>query len=158
MEHEIFLSVDGLSKSYGSTRVVDQVSFSVFRGGHFGPVLLIGILSSFSMVSVSLVVASFLNTVFDVLTVGCFPFFILMFFSGAMFPLPKLNMFSILGHPLGITDILPLTHTVNAFHRILNYGAGWTEIRFDILMIVVLTLIYFLAGLLLYQKRKLSKA
>ncbi|WP_068785491.1 P-loop NTPase family protein [Paenibacillus phocaensis] len=135
MEHEIFLSVDGLSKSYGSTRVVDQVSFSVFRGGHFGPVLLIGILSSFSMVSVSLVVASFLNTVFDVLTVGCFPFFILMFFSGAMFPLPKLNMFSILGHPLGITDI-----------------------RFEILMIVVLTLIYFLAGLLLYQKRKLSKA
>ncbi|GIO38443.1 putative ABC transporter ATP-binding protein YfiL [Paenibacillus antibioticophila] len=36
MEKEIFLSVDGLSKSYGSTRVVDQVSFSVFRGEVFG--------------------------------------------------------------------------------------------------------------------------
>lgn len=126
--------------------------------GNFGPVLLIGILSSLSMVSVSLVVASFLNTVFDVLTVGCFPFFILMFFSGAMFPLPKLNMLSILGHPLGPTDILPLTHTVNAFNKILNYGAGFYEIRFEVFMMVVLTLIYFLAGLVLYQKRKLSKA
>ncbi|WP_018752044.1 ABC transporter ATP-binding protein [Paenibacillus sanguinis] len=36
MEKEIFLSVDGLSKSYGSARVVDQVSFSVFRGEVFG--------------------------------------------------------------------------------------------------------------------------
>ncbi|MGM1046975.1 MAG: ABC transporter permease [Bacillota bacterium] len=126
--------------------------------GNFGTVLLIGVISSLSMVSISLVMASFLNTVFDVLTVGCFPFFILMFFSGSMFPLPKLHLFSIQGHSLGITDIMPLTHTVNAFNKVLNYGAGWNEIRFDVFMIVLLTLVYFLVGLVLYQKRKLSKA
>lgn len=127
-------------------------------GGDFGSILLIGVISSLSMVSVSLVVASFLNSIFDVLTIGCFPFFILMFFSGSMFPLPKLNVWTINGHPLGITDILPLTHTVNAFNKILNYGAGLSDIRFDLWMIVGLTLIYFCAGLLLYQKFKLSKA
>lgn len=150
---QAFIAVGALFLSYWTA-----LGLGYSPAGNFGPVLLIGIISSLSMVSVSLVVASFLNTVFDVLTVGCFPFFILMFFSGTMFPLPKLNMFSILGHPLGITDILPLTHTVNAFNKILNYGAGLNEIRFDVFMIVALTLIYFLAGLILYQKRKLSKA
>ncbi|MNW38630.1 ABC-2 family transporter protein [compost metagenome] len=126
--------------------------------GEFGAVLFVGIISSFSMVAISLVVASFLNTVYDVLTVGCFPFFILMFFSGSMFPLPKMNMININGHSLGITDILPLTHTANAFNQILNYGAGITDILFDIFMISILTVIYFAIGLMLYQKRKLSKA
>lgn len=126
--------------------------------GSFGSILFIGVISSLSMVSISLVVASFLNTVFDVLTVGCFPFFILMFFSGSMFPLPKINVLMINGHSLGITDILPLTHTVNSFNKILNYGAGLNDVLFDVVMIVFLTIIYFSAGLILYQKRKLSKA
>lgn len=126
--------------------------------GSFGTVLIVGMLSSLSIVSLSLVVASFLNTVFDVLTVGCFPFFILMFFSGSMFPLPKLSVMTIQGHPIGITDILPLTHTVNAFNKVLNFGAGWQEIRFEVTMILLLTVLYFVAGVVLYQKRKLAKA
>jgi len=126
--------------------------------GSFGAVLVVGIISSFSMVAASLVLGSFLNTVFDVLTIGCFPFFIMMFFSGSMFPLPKLNMFSIAGHSFGITDILPLTHTANAFNKILNYGCGIADVAFDIIMIIILTIIYFISGIILYQKRKLSKA
>lgn len=126
--------------------------------GGFGAVLIVGIISSFAMVAISLVVASFLNTVFDVLTIGCFPFFILMFFSGSMFPLPKMNLFSISGHSFGLTDILPLTHTAGAFNKILNYGAGISGVIFEILMIGFLTIIYFILGLILYQKRKLSKA
>jgi ABC-2 type transport system permease protein len=126
--------------------------------GSFGTVLVVGIVSSFSMVAVSLIVASFLNTIFDVLTIGCFPFFVMMFFSGCMFPLPKMNMFSVLGHSFGITDILPLTHTVAAFNKILNYGAGISDVGFEIFMITVLTIIYFVLGIALYQKRKLSKA
>ncbi|MNI55847.1 ABC-2 family transporter protein [compost metagenome] len=126
--------------------------------GEFGAVFAVGLLSSFSMVAVSLVVASFLNTVFDVLTIGCFPFFILMFFSGSMFPLPKMNVFTIGGHSFGITDLLPLTHTANAFNQILNYGAGLEDVLFDFVMIALLTVIYFAMGLRLYQQRKLSKA
>ena len=126
--------------------------------GGFGPVLVVGIISSFSMVAISLVVAAFLDTIFDVLTIGCFPFFILMFFSGSMFPMPKMDIFTVAGHSFAITDILPLSHTANAFNKILNYGAGIEEILFDILMIGLLTVIYFAAGILLYQRRKLSKA
>ncbi len=125
--------------------------------GEFGPVLVVGIISSFSMVSLSLLVASFLNSVFDVLTIGCFPFFILMFFSGSMFPLTKMNILTLFGHPFGVSDILPLTHTASAFNKILNFGYGLADVGFEIIMIVVLSVIYFSFGLLLYQKRKLSK-
>lgn len=126
--------------------------------GEFGAVLMVGIVSSFSMVAVSLLVSSFLNSVFDVLTIGCFPFFIMMFFSGSMFPLPKINLFTLGGHSFGITDILPLTHTANAFNKILNFGSGITDVGFDMAMIVLLSLIYFAAGVILYNRRKLSRA
>ncbi|RCX19725.1 ABC-2 type transport system permease protein [Fontibacillus phaseoli] len=148
---QAFIAVGAMMLSYWTA-----LGLGYSPSGNFGTVLLVGVLSSLSMVSISLVVASFLRTVFDVLTVGCFPFFILMFFSGSMFPLPKLPLFSIQGHSLGITDILPLTHTVNAFNKVLNYGAGWNEIKFDLFMILILTLVYFLAGLGLYQRRRLS--
>lgn len=55
-------------------------------------------------------------------------------------------------------DILPLTYTANAFNKILNYGEGFGGVLFEIFMICLLTVIYFAAGLVLYQKRKLSKA
>ena len=126
--------------------------------GSFESILFIGVISSLSMVSISLVVASFLNTVFDVLTIGCFPFFILMFFSGSMFPLPKIHILTFGGHSIGVMDVLPLTHTVDAFNQIMNYGAGLNDVTWDIIIILFLTIIYFSAGLLLYQKRKLSKA
>ncbi len=114
--------------------------------------------AAISIVAISLVVASFLNTVFDVLTVGCFPFFILMFFSGAMFPMPEIQLFSMFGHSIGVTDILPLTHTAKAFSLILNNGAGITDVWLEILMIVILTGFYFVIGQVLYKKRKFSKA
>lgn len=126
--------------------------------GNFGPVVLVGVLSSFSMVAVSLVVSSFLNTMFDVLTIGCFPLFIMMFFSGSMLPLPKVNMFNLGSHAFGFADILPLTHTAAAFNKILNDGAEIADVYFEIIMICFLAVFYFIIGVVLYQKRKLSKA
>lgn len=132
--------------------------FGYKAAGSFFAVLIVGIISSLSMVAMSLIIASFLNTVFDVLTIGCFPFFIFMFFSGCMFPLPKMNLFHIAGKSFGVTDLLSLTHTATAFNKILNYGVGLSDISFELLMITILSVIYFVIGVVLYQKRKLSKA
>lgn len=126
--------------------------------GDFETVVIVGIISSFSMVAISLIVASFLSTIFDVLTIGCFPFFILMFFSGSMMPLPKMNILTIGGHAFGITDILPLTHTATAFNKILNFDASLSGVSFELGMITILSILYFALGLFLYQKRKLTKA
>lgn len=126
--------------------------------GSFLSVLVVGILSGLSMVAMSLIVASFLNTLVDVLTIGCLPFFIFMFFSGCMFPIPKTTLFTVAGKSFGITDILSLTHSSAAFNKILNYGAGLTDISYEMSMITILTIIYFIIGVFLYQRLKLSKA
>ncbi len=126
--------------------------------GKFGPVLFVAILTSLSMMPVSLITAAFLKSAFDVATVGCFPFFILLFFSGCMFPLPGVRLFSIAGHIFNVFDILPLTHASTAFGKILNSGAGIADVLYELSMILLLTVIYFMIGLLLYRKRKLSRA
>jgi ABC-2 type transport system permease protein len=126
--------------------------------GSFWAALAVGALSSLSMVAISLVMASFLNTVFDVLTVGVFPFFILMFFSGSMFPLPAMNLLTVGTRSFGVPDLLPLKHAAEAFNKILNYGAGLGDVRYELAMTAILTLLYGALGLRLYGRRKLSKA
>jgi ABC-2 type transport system permease protein len=126
--------------------------------GSFGPVLVVAILTSLSMMPVSLITAAFLKSAFDVATVGCFPFFILLFFSGCMFPLPGVRLFSFAGYVFNVFDILPLTHASTAFGKILNSGAGISDVLYELCMILLLTAVYFIIGLFLYRRRKLSRA
>lgn len=150
---QMIVAISAIALSYSTALLLGYKSL-----GGFGTILIVGAISSLAMVAVSLLISSFLNTIFDVLTIGCFPFFIMMFFSGSVYPLPKINLFAIGNHTFGITDILPLTHTVNAFNKILNNGASIHDVLFDIFMIALLTIIYFIIGLALYNKQKFSKA
>ena len=126
--------------------------------GDVGALIVVSILSSISMVAVSLILASFLKTVFDVLTIGVVPFFVMMFFSGSMMPLSKVTIITIVGQNFGFADLLPLTHTASAFNKILNFDLGFKDIIFEIIMIMLLTIIYMIAAMVLYKRRRLSKA
>jgi ABC-2 type transport system permease protein len=116
-------------------------------------VIVVGILSSLSIIAISLVVAALLRSVFDLMTIGCFPFFILMFFSGGMFPIPPLQLFVVGGRSININDILPTTHSITALGKILNYDSGLGDVVFEIGAIVILSFIYFIAGVWLFTKR-----
>ena len=82
--------------------------------------LIVGIVSTLSVVAISILVAAFLKSIFELLTIGCFPFFILMFFSDVLFPLPKITLFHVAGNTVHANDLLPTTLTVSAFNEILN--------------------------------------
>ncbi|MCJ7682119.1 MAG: ABC transporter permease, partial [Candidatus Aminicenantes bacterium] len=60
--------------------------------GSLAAIMVVTIFSCLSVIGISLIVAAFLRTIFDLMTIGCFPFFILLFFSGSMFPLPQLRL------------------------------------------------------------------
>lgn len=75
-----------------------------------------------------------------------------------MFQMPQIKLLHIYKYSFGITDILPLTHMANSFNKILNYGASYGDIMFEIVMILVLTVICFMIGLFIYNKSKLTKA
>jgi len=121
--------------------------------GSLVAVTVVGILSCLAIIAISVLVAAMLRTIFDLMTVGCFPFFILMFFSGGMFPLPTISLFSLGGHPFNVNDFLPTTHAITAFGKILNQGMGLGDVVFEIGAIAVLTVLYFAFGIWLFTKR-----
>jgi len=115
--------------------------------------LLVGALTCFSVVSISIITSCFIKTMFGLLTLGCFPFFILMFFSDCFLPLPKINLFSLSGHQVYVNDILPTATATRAFNKILNYDSGFLDISFEIIWILALSLVYFFIGILLFRKK-----
>ncbi len=125
-------------------------------GGPLLEVLLVCVLCSLSIIGISLIMAAFLRSIFDLMTIGCFPFFILMFFSGGMFPLPALHVFTLFGHAINVNDVLPTTHAIFAIDRILNYGTGLAGLQFEIGALAVLTVAYFAIGLWLFKKKYLD--
>ena len=129
------------------------ISLGYQSSGSLIAMIVIGILSSLSIVAISLVVAALLRSVFDLMTIGCFPFFILMFFSGGMFPIPPLQLFVVGERPININDILPTTHSISALGKILNYDSGLGDVVFEIGAIIILSFIYFTAGVWLFTKR-----
>jgi ABC-2 type transport system permease protein len=126
--------------------------------GSLVPLLAVAAVSAVAVVAISVLVAAFLTTIFELLTVGCFPFFVLMFFSDAMIPLPKIPLFHVAGHVVNATDVLPTSLCVRAFGAILNDGGGLSAVWFELAGIVVLTVVYFAVGIWFFRRRHMSVA
>ena len=86
-----------------------------------------------------------------VMIVGNFPLFILMFFTNSMFPLPRNEIIS----GFAINDILPPTHAVNALNKIFTFGVGLKDIAYEIIMLVILTAVYYAIGIYYFKKKHL---
>ena len=129
------------------------VALGYKSAGSLPALAVLGFFTSVSIIALSLIVAASIRTIFDLMTIGCFPFFILMFFSGGMFPLPSLQLFAVGGRPFYINDILPTTHSIAAMGKVLNHEAGLGDVVFEIGAILVLSIIYFAVGVWLFTRR-----
>ncbi len=138
--------------------LVTAVALGYETSGSLAALTAVGLLSSLAIMAVGLVVAASLRTIFDLMTIGSFPFFILMFFSGGMFPLPQLRLFTVAGRAVNANDLLPTTHSISALGKILNFGAGLGDVLFELAAIAVLTLLFFAGGTWLFTKRHMQAA
>lgn len=111
-------------------------------------------LCTLGVIGIGVLSAAFLKTIFELLTVGVFPFFILMFFSECMFPLPKIRVAEFFGHALYANDILPTAPAVRAFNQILNHNASLADVTFELLIMAMLTAFYFGLGLFFFNRRR----
>lgn len=132
------------------------VSVGYRTSGSLSLLLLVGVVTCFSVIAISIITACFIRTIFGLLTVGCFPFFILMFFSDCFMPLPKINLFMIAGNQVYLNDILPTAIATRAFNKILNYNAGFGDIAFELAAIVFLSMVYFTVGVLLFKRKHID--
>jgi len=146
--NQVFLGTVALALAY-----LAALSCGYRSEGSLAALLVVGAATTLGVVAIAVLCSAFLKSMFELLTVGTFPFFILMFFSECMFPLPKLPVCVIGGHTLYANDILPTTLCVRAFNKILSFGAGLGDVWFELGGIFVLTIGYFVVGTWLFSRR-----
>jgi len=146
--NQVLIGVVSLALAYGAA-----VSVGYHAVGSIFDLLVVGALSTLGVVALSVIVSAFLRTIFELLTVGTVPFFVLMFFSDCFFPLPKIRLFDLASHPFYLTDLLPTALTVRAVDRILNAGASLCDVGYELIVMAVLTAVYFAIGGALFRWR-----
>ncbi len=119
--------------------------------------ILIGALTSFSIVGVGLMIASLSRTVSEAFIYSNFPLIFLMFFTGAVFPIQPITLFSVAGRTIGLFDFLPPTHAIVALNKVLTLGAGLKEISYELCVLTLLSALYFALGIWMFQKFRLQK-
>lgn len=118
--------------------------------------ILVGVITSFSIIGVGMIVASFSKTVSQAFVIANFPFGFFMFLSGAAFPVPMGSMFTLWGHDFHLVDLLPPTHAVTALNKVFTLGAGLNDVIFELVALVILSLLYFGIGVWLFRKMHLK--
>jgi ABC-2 type transport system permease protein len=114
--------------------------------------ILVGSVTSLSVIGLGMIVASFSRTVSQAFIVANFPMALMMFFSGSIFPLPRVTLFTVAGHPVGLYDFLPPTHAVVALNKILTLGSGLNEVGYELAALTILSVLYFGIGAWLFGR------
>ncbi len=117
--------------------------------------LLIGGITAVAVVGIGLIVAAFSKSVSQAFIIANFPLIFFMFFSGAVYPIPRIILFQIAGLNISLYDLLPPTHAVMALNKILTLGAGLADVLYEIISLLVLSLVYYLIGIWIFQRRHL---
>jgi ABC-2 type transport system permease protein len=126
-----------------------------------GPVwiaVVVSVIASLSVIGLGLVVASLTRSVSQAFVVANFPMALMMFFSGVIFPMPAMTLFTIGGRSISPYDILPPTHAVVALNKILTLGAGLNDVAYELTALVSLSVLYFLFGVWLFRRMHLRSA
>jgi ABC-2 type transport system permease protein len=114
------------------------------------------ILTGIAVIGVGLLTACFSGTVGRAAIIVNFPLLLLLFFSGAVFPLGDVDLFTLGGRTFGLFDLLPQTHAVIALNKIASRGAGGGDVAFELVALSILTALYFAAGVWLFNHHYLS--
>ena len=123
--------------------------------GSIWAALLIGGITAVAVVGIGLIVAAFSKSVSQAFIIANFPLIFFMFFSGAVYPIPRIILFQIGGLNISLYDLLPPTHAVMALNKILTLGAGLADVLYEINSLLVLSLVYYLIGIWIFQRRHL---
>jgi ABC-2 type transport system permease protein len=121
--------------------------------GTLGFILLISILTAFSMVSFSLLVAAMCRSVKEVAIIGTFPLFLLMFFTGAAFPISGGELFTLGEYTVRLNHILSPTFSVEALNKVLIRGMEIQDTLPEMMAILILSLLYFVTGTWAFRRR-----
>lgn len=118
--------------------------------------ILICAITGISVVGIGLITACFSKTVARAAIIVNFPLFLVLFFSGSVFPVGNPRLFSLADRDFGIFDLLPQTHATNALNKVLSLGLGFGDVSFELAALTILSIVYFFVGVSLFNKMYLQ--
>lgn len=119
--------------------------------------ILVGAVTCLCVIGLGMMVASFTRRVSQAFVVANFPMALMMFFSGVIYPLPKVTLFTVGGRAIGLYDILPPTHAVAALNKVLVMGQSLGDVVYELSALLVLSGLYLAAGAWLFQRVHLRR-
>ena len=126
---------------------------------NIGPVwilILFSIVTGISIIEFSLIIAAATKTANEVLIVGNFPMLLFMFFTGSAYPIHSNGLFTIMGYPVSIQGLMSPTHAISALNKVMILEMGIKDVIPELIAILLLSVIYFMIGIFLFQKRHLN--
>lgn len=108
--------------------------------------LLVVATAALSTIGMGVFVASLARSVSQAFLIASLLMFLLLLFSGAIFPVPDLRTLSILGVSLTALDLLPTVPAVRALSTVLLDDAAFGEIKADLGLILFLSSLFFASG------------
>jgi ABC-2 type transport system permease protein len=118
--------------------------------------ILIGFLTSLSIIGTGLIVACVSKNVSQAFIIANFPMTLFMFFSGAIYPVNSVPLFTLGERTISLFDALPPTHAVVAMNKVFTLGAGLEGILFELGALALLSLLYFGLGVWLFSRTQLK--
>jgi ABC-2 type transport system permease protein len=146
----LFFSLLSVIVSFGVAIALDY-----HYSGSLALAVIISAIAAMASVGAGLITACFSRTTSRAAVIANFPLLIMLFFSGAIFPLPSPPLFHIGERAVRLFDFLPTSHAVTALNKVLNYGAGITGIVYEMAALIILTALLFILGTWLFRRTQL---
>jgi hypothetical protein len=103
-------------------------------------------------VGIGMVVASLAKSQTRAFLIASVAMFLLILFSGIIFPRPAVTVTTIAGRDIDLFDLLPTTHMGGALEKIMTLGAGLSEVTYEIVALVAIGALSFGIGGVLFTR------
>ncbi|MBN2344586.1 MAG: ABC transporter permease [Deltaproteobacteria bacterium] len=114
--------------------------------------MIIATIACAASVGIGMVVAAVAKTQSRAFLLSSIVMFLLVLFSGIIFPRPELTMFHVGDHAVDLFDVLPTTHLGSALNKILALGATLSDVLFETAVLSVIAFFNFIFGCLLFVR------
>lgn len=128
-----------------------QLGFQTF--GSTPLAFVVCLILAFSSIGLGLLTACIIHNDSEAVNTGSMFSMLQVFLSGAFFPFNIPAWLTINGHQLGLFDLIPATQGMMILRQTLVSGAGFEEIAFRMGLMVLLSMIYFVLGILGFNRR-----
>lgn len=124
--------------------------------GSFFSLIVVCSIVFIGIVGVTFIIVSLCKNATVFVIAGQIPLFVLIFFTGAMIPIPRNPFFYIFNHGVCWNDFLPATLAVTTLNSIFNDGQSLPNLITPLSLLLIVSIFYLTIGLYLFQKKHLE--